>query len=191
MYGKPLYRILKSLFVPFIYILFRPKIINKDYIPADGCVILSGNHVQALDPILLAMSTKRGVRFLAKKELYKGPLKCFFYGLGAIPVDRKNSDSKAREKAVEMLKDNQVLGIFPEGTRNRTNQKLLPFKYGAVSFAKKTNALIVPFAIFGKFKLIGGNLRIVYGPPINIADMELEEANQLLYQKISNLMDTK
>jgi 1-acyl-sn-glycerol-3-phosphate acyltransferase len=189
MRGRFLYRFIKLIATPFIYILYRPKIVNKHLIPKDGCIVMSGNHVQALDPILLVMSTKRGIRFLAKKELHRGPLKYILDGVGAIPVDRQKGDSKAREHAVEILKDNQALAVFPEGTRNRTKEKLLPFKFGAVSFAKKTNALIVPFAIVGRFKLIGGKLKIVYGEPFSIEDMELEDANKLLYQKISDLMD--
>lgn len=56
--------------------------------------------------------------------------------MGCIPVDRKIHDENAKSEAIEVLKNNEVIGIFPEGTVNRTNDIILPFKYGAVSFAK-------------------------------------------------------
>ena len=79
-----------------------------------------------------------------------------------------------------MLKNNEVLGIFPEGTVNKTNEIVLPFKYGAVSFAKKTNAYIVPFAITGKYKIFRRSIKITYGKPYKVKqDLEVEN-NRLM-----------
>ena len=62
----------------------------------------------------------------------------------------------------------------------------MPFKYGAVSFAKKTNSLIVPFSITGKYK-IGGNIKITYGKPYKVSD-DLEKENNILMNKVINLI---
>ena len=71
--------------------------------------------------LLLISSTKRCVHFLAKIELFKGNKKIFFKNLGIIPVDRKRKNPEAIEKANEYLKENKIIGIFPESTINKTD----------------------------------------------------------------------
>lgn len=106
---------------------------------------------------------------MAKKELFESKFTNFFFrNMGCIPVNRSIHDKDAKNEAVEVLKNNEVLGIFPEGTVNKTNEIVLPFKYGAVSFAKKTNAYIVPFAITGKYKIFRRSIKITYGKPYKV-----------------------
>ena len=81
-----------------------------------------------------------------------------------------------------------AIGIFPEGTRNKTDKFLLPFKYGAVSIASKTDSLIVPFGITGDYKFRSKNLTIIYGKPFKVGNMSLEEANNKLYKIVERLM---
>ena len=80
------------------------------------------------------------------------------------------------------------IGIFPEGTRNRTDKLLLPFKRGAVTLAKETNTKIIPFAIKGRYLPFHG-LKIEYGEPIDISNMETKEANELLENKVRELLE--
>jgi 1-acyl-sn-glycerol-3-phosphate acyltransferase len=65
---------------------------------------------------------------------------------------------------------------------------LLPFKFGAVSMAKKSNSVIVPYAITGDYKFRSKNLKIVFGKAINVSNMNLEEANELLYKTVKILL---
>lgn len=118
---------------------------------------------------------------MAKKELFESKFTNFFFrNMGCIPVNRSIHDKDAKNEAVEVLKNNEVLGIFPEGTVNKTNEIVLPFKYGAVSFAKKTNAYIVPFAITGKYKIFRRSIKITYGKPYKVKqDLEVEN-NRLM-----------
>ena len=81
-----------------------------------------------------------------------------------------------------------MIGIFPEGTRNKTKEFLLPFKYGTVSMAKKTDSYIVPFGITGDYVFRSKNLTIRYGKPFKVTNMDLESANELLYKTVENLM---
>lgn len=183
------YYIMKYTLSPIFKLLYRPRIINKNYIPEKGPIILCGNHQHNFDPFLVVLSTKRQIHFLAKKELFTGFKKNLFKLVGCIPVNRQIKDEKAKAKALKYLRKNNAIGLFPEGTRNKTKDLLLlPFKFGAVSFAKKTNALIVPFAIIGKFKFFNNKLKIVFDKPLNIKDLDLESANILLYEKIKNLL---
>ena len=65
---------------------------------------------------------------------------------------------------------------------------MLPFKFGAVSIAKKSNALIIPFGITGDYKFRSKNLTIKYGKPFKVENMTLEEANNKLFEEVKNLI---
>jgi len=185
-----LYKLLKPLLWLLVKVLYNPKVIGRENIVNDGCVIAS-NHIHAFDPVIVMYSTKRVVHYLAKIELYKGILKFFFLSYGTIPVDRSKHNPKALELAVSYLKSGEVIGIFPEGTRNKSDEILLPFKFGAVKMAKEGNKKIVPCAISGKYKLFRSNVVIRYGKAIDISDMELDRANDLLRSKIIELLEEK
>ena len=107
--------------------------------------------------------------------------------VGCIPVDRSKKDDNATSKALEVLNQGFALGLFPEGTRNKTKEFLLPFKFGAVSMAKKTNATIVPFGITGDYKFRSKNLTIRFGKPYKVTK-DLEQENKKLEEIVGNLM---
>lgn len=185
-----LYRILRFLFSPIFKILYRPKIIGKENIIDNEALVIASNHKHAMDPLMIILSTKRVIHYLAKKELYKGILKVFFNAVGTLPVDRKNKNPNTISKAEEVLKNGGVIGIFPEGTRNRKKEDLLPFKKGAVSFAKNTNSKIVPVYIKGEYKFFRKSLVIIIGEPYSVKG-NLEEENEILREKILKLKETK
>ncbi len=182
------YKFVKAVVYPFFMCLYHPRIINNKKIPLNK-VILAGNHTSNLDGLLLVASTKRYVHFLAKIELFKGKLSnVFFTNMGFIPVDRKKKNKFALNKANEYLKSDKLIAIFPEGTINKTNDILLPFKFGAVSLAAKNDASIVPFAIIGKYNLFK-NIKIVFGEPYKLETNDLEKENELLMKKVIKLIE--
>ena len=182
-----LYRFLRFILKPFFKIIFRQIVIGFENIPDDGGVILAGNHTGNLDAAMMLYAPKRIVHMLAKKELFSNKLSnWFFRSMGAIPVDRKIHDSNAKIEAIKVLNDDNVIGIFPEGTVNKTDEYLLPFKFGAVSFAYKTGAEIVPFAICGKYKIFKDNIIIIYGKPYKVGS-DLEKENHKLREKVRKL----
>lgn len=185
-----LYIIIRPLLLLVAKIIFNPKIIGKENIPnKDGCVIAS-NHIHAIDPAILIYSSRRIVHFIAKKDLFLGKMKWFYLSFGTIPVDRNKKNPMAMAVAEEFLNNNEVIGIFPEGTRNKDGG-LLPFKFGAVKMAKATGKKIVPCAITGSYKIFRSTVKVRYGKAIDISDMELEEANELLRNKIMELLEEK
>lgn len=184
-----LYKVFRVLFLPVFKFLYRPKIINKQYIPKTGSAIIAGNHKHALDPILVDVCTKRMVFTLAKKDLHDGKFGFFFRAVGTIPVDLKSTTNKnATNAAIEKLKEGCLINLSPEAKRNYTKELLLPFKYGAVSMAKKTNSVIIPYSITGDYKLFSNNLKIVYGKPLDVSKLEIEEANKKLFNAIKKLL---
>ena len=182
-----------SLLTPIMRVLFRfyynPKIINKEVIPKEGPILIVGNHKHIYDQCLTIMATKRVIHYMAKKEYFDGKMAWFFKLVGCIPVDRSIKDHNATDKALKVLNSGGAIGLFPEGTRNKTNDVfLLPFKFGTVSMAKKTNATIIPFGLTGDYKFRSKNLTIRYGTPFKVGDMDLEDANKKLYEEVERLM---
>ncbi len=164
-------------------IVFRPTIIDNDKIPQDGRIVIAGNHTHFMDCITVAASTKRCVHFLAKSELMKPPLKWFFAPFGIIPVHRGQKDKAALSSAIEVLNDDKVIGIFPEGKVNENRYTLLNFKFGAVKMANVTGSRIIPFVITGKYKFFRKSkkgIKIQFFDPITVND-DLEVANKQLW----------
>ncbi len=179
------YKIVKPILFFLVHLLYRPTIIGKENLEIEGPIILAGNHTKWLDPIMLVAIVKRQIHFLAKIELFKGPISFITKGMGAIPVNRKIHDKKALETAITSLKQGLCIGIFPEGTINRTNDLIMPFKIGAVKMTKETNATLIPFVITGKYKLFRKNIKIEFLKPLKISE-NLEKSNQELMQLVED-----
>lgn len=166
--------------------IFRPKIIGKENIPKKGRVVLAGNHMFVLDPILVAICTWRCVHFLGKYEIFKYKFtNWLFTQAGVIPVHRQRKDHDALVAAKNYLKDEQVIGIFPESTIIKPEGvQLLPFKMGAVKMAYDTNSPIVPFTINGSYIPFNGRLEIIFHEPYYITGDDLVEENDKLRERV-------
>lgn len=148
----------------FLYkILFRVKAYGTENIPTEGAVILAANHISLLDPPMVGILIERKVHFMAKDELFKvpvfGPL---IRSFGAFPVKR-GSGIDAVKQSIKLLKDEKVMGIFPEGTRNASDEA----KKGTAMIALRSKAQVVPAAIVGDYKLFR-QTKVVYGKPIDV-----------------------
>ena len=168
--------------------MYKPTYIGLENIPKDKSFILVGNHTSYLDPLLVASTTKECVHFFAKDSLYKGIKKPLFKALGIIPVNRSIKDKNALNLGIKYLNDNKVIGIFPEGTINKTNKKIMDFKYGAVKMSKETNKLLVPFAINNKYKFLRKSVSITIGKPYIVKD-NLEIENKKLMEIVKNMIE--
>ena len=204
-----MYRILRFIIKPIYWLLYCPRIINKKMIPKVEAVIICGNHYHAFDQFNVMFATKRVLHYMAKKEYFDGehslfgdPKKPSKFGIAVskwlvhnakmvIRTDRNANTEEAKKAALDVLKSGKALGLFPEGTRNKTEEFLLPFKFGAVSMAQKTGAYLVPFAITGEYKarlFRKRNLSIRFGEAFKVPkDMDLEKANEKLYNIVSKL----
>lgn len=173
------YKILRPIVTGFVKIFFRPNIFGIENIPKEGRCILAGNHTSIFDPLLLMSSTKREIHFLAKNELWQGPKKIIFSNLGLIPVNRKIRDGNALHNAEKVLKNDLVIGIFPEGTTEKTGV-MLKFKKGAVKMSSDTDSPIIPFVITGKYNIFKNNLTIKFLDKIYIKDDLVKENERLM-----------
>lgn len=163
-----LYPMFCGIFAIYFKIMFKVVVIDKDNVPDEGGIVLCGNHISNYDPIMIAVPLRhrRQVKYIAKKELFQSKLGNFlFNSIGAFPVDRQSKmDMKAFRKAVSILKNGEILGIFAEGTRVKDGEPSTA-KAGVSMFAVKGNAVVVPVAISGTYKF-RSTITIKYGKPM-------------------------
>ena len=186
--SRPLYALVRGIFVPFMRMWWGLRISDADRIPAEGPAIVTPNHKSFWDSFFLAAATKRHLRFMGKSELFEGRLGKTFVRLGAFPVRRGESDAEALETARVILEQGGLLSLFPEGTRVRDPEGLGVPKRGAVRLALESGAPLVPAAITGTEKLFAGpfprptTVRLSFGEPIPVDELEAtpETAGDLL-----------
>jgi len=158
----------KIVFYPFLWLYFKPKVYGKHNRKSKGRVIIMANHISFLDPILLDLYFPRQPIYIAKSELFKNKFFGFILRhLGAFKVNRGGNDIGAVKKALQVLHEEKVLGIFPEGTRNK---ELSAFEPGVVKIALKTNTNIIPAYIGGKYGLFS-RIRLAFGEQIDLKDI--------------------
>lgn len=162
-------KILKPFFHFVALILYRVKIIGEENVPKTGSFILCGNHVHALDAPVIVVTAKRKIRFMAKEELYKNKVIGFLARVfEIIPVKRGTADLDAIKASMKAIKDGDILGIFPEGTRNGM-AKNESIKAGAAFMALKTNTPVIPVGVQGSFKPFR-KVTIRYGKPMDFSE---------------------
>ena len=183
------FKILSTILKPVFKFWYSPKLIGKENIPESGAIVVACNHKHLMDQCMVIVSTKRPIHYMAKSEYFENKkVAWFFKAAGCIPVNRNGKDTEAKDAATEVLQSQGALGIFPEGTRNKTEDLLMPFKFGAVSLAKKNNALVIPVGVSGDYKFRPKNLVARIGEPIDVSEMDLEEANEKLHKAVETLI---
>jgi 1-acyl-sn-glycerol-3-phosphate acyltransferase len=173
--------------------LFRFKSKGEENLPREGGYVLSANHMSNIDPwpLGLPLYPDRQLRFMAKSEMYKRPLKWILEPAGAFPVRRGMGDEEAMQRAVELAKGGEVVAIFPEGTRRNkgvVKRRRARPRSGAARVALQAGVPLVPAAIGGTESLMKlGPLRVAYGPPIeldDLKDMELRRAAKIATERL-------
>ncbi|MBD0843618.1 MULTISPECIES: lysophospholipid acyltransferase family protein [unclassified Streptomyces] len=144
---------------PLLRLVFRPRIEGLEHVPPTGAAIVAGNHLSFSDHFLMPAILKRRITFLAKAEYFTGPglkgrLTAFFFrSAGQIPVDRsgKEAGQAAIREGLGVLRKNELLGIYPEGTRSHDG-RLYKGKVGVAVMALKAQVPVIPCAMIGTFE---------------------------------------
>jgi 1-acyl-sn-glycerol-3-phosphate acyltransferase len=135
----------------FFRIILGLRVEDAKKIPKGRGVILCPNHISSWDPPLVGAAVPREAYFLAKEDLFR--VNKFFAWLirtyNAVPIRRETGGHGALRTAMKLLRENKLVVVFPEGTRNRTNDPLLPLKPGAALLSLKTGVPIIPCYILG------------------------------------------
>ena len=128
----------------FFWIKFSAKIYGAEKVPAGGPLLIASNHVTNWDPFLVHRAVPIRMAFMAKEELFKIPvLSWIMKNEKVIPVRRGAADRNAIRLAIAALKSERVLGIFPEGTRNKSGE-LQEFQPGMTMLAVKAQCGVLP-----------------------------------------------
>lgn len=175
------YRVFRNPVVFLTVLWTRMRRIGRENIPAEGGAVLVCNHLSMWDMITVACMTRRYVCFVGKSELEKNPLVRFFVRqVKAICVDRGKPDLGAIRRMLAMVKQGELLLIFPEGTRNRhpESQPLLPLQEGTAMVALRGGVPAIPLWICGKYNPWRG-LRVAVGKPIDLDEFRQERRPNL------------
>lgn len=165
-----MYKFIKGFLNFFVQIIFPYKLIGKEKVESGKACILVGNHYRIWDIIHMAYVTKDPVHFIAKQELFENKLiGSIARKIEAIPVARDGQDVKAVMTALKYLKRGEVISMFPEGTRNRSNEELLPLKGGAALFAIRSKAPVYPVMTNGKTRLFRRTV-ILVGDAVDLSE---------------------
>lgn len=193
------YSIARVIVTPLIRLIYGIKIEGKENLLQKGSLIVCSNHRSNSDPVILGSTLPYELKFMAKAELFKIPfLRGLIRLLGAFPVNRGKNDTEAINFAVRLLKNNKVLAMFPEGTRQKNGNTPLRFKSGVSLFAYKTHATVLPVAIATEGKVRPFKRNIVrIGKPISYEDLgftdgnaeNLRNASTLLHDRIASLIN--
>jgi 1-acyl-sn-glycerol-3-phosphate acyltransferase len=197
-----LYRFAFSFLPPLWRLVFRVSIRGAGNIPLTGPVLLASNHRSNLDPFFVGVSFPRQVHFMAKSELWKvKPLGWLIDMLGAFPVNRGEADRSAVKRALELLGAGAVVGMFPEGHRQRSRQvgEIHP---GVALFSLREGVVTVPMIVDGTERAVRRGLprfprvTVTFGEPLDLPGEDLPRAqraqlvSERLTQAFQKLLDS-
>lgn len=180
-----LYPAARVVCLAFLKLFFPYEVTNGKSLPEDKGMIVCSNHIHAIDPVLINATQNRLLFFMAKKELFKfKPIGHLIKKYGAFPVNRGNDGGNAIHTGEELLHDDNVVGIFIEGTRSRSGKFGNPHT-GAIVMAHHTNTPILPCCITGKETFVKPfkKTKITYGTPVTCEELGIKEGTNLEYRK--------
>ena len=194
---SPLYRVIGTLSIPVVKVLYRLRARGLEHLP-EGGFVLAANHTSNFDPWPLGIPflPTRQLRFMAKAELFNPILTPILRAGGAFRVRRGEGDLEAMRTAVELVREGEIVVMFPEGTRQTkglVKRHTARRHTGAARIALTANAPLVPAAIAGTDRLLRlGPLRVAYGPPIDLSDLDgqdLKSAARLATERLMATVD--
>ena len=192
---SPLYRIVGTLSIPVVKGLYRLRVRGLENVP-EGGFVLAANHTSNFDPWPLGIPflPDRQLRFMAKAELFNPVLAPFLRAGGAFKVRRGEGDVEAMRTAVELVREGEIVVMFPEGTRRTkglVKRHAARPHTGAARIALSAKAPLVPVAIGGTDRLLRlGPLRVAYGPPIDLSDLDDQDIKTAAKLATERLMAT-
>ena len=182
----------------FVYIiakpLFRYSAVGAEHIPKKGSAILASNHASYLDPPLVGLGVWRRINYLAKKEIFRNLIITYILKklFKAIPVDREQMDRNTLRRIYHLLRNNEILLMFPEGTRSYDGKLMKP-KSGVGMIAYSARVPVIPVYISGSYNIFPRNSKLIrlkpcsvfFGPPVDLEPYYNQKRSKELYKEIS------
>lgn len=184
-----------------IKVLFRLyfglRVEGEENMPRGGGVLLVSNHASYLDPPLLAVATRRRLNFMARDTLFRPGFGFIIRALGAFPIKRGKVDRAALKECVDRVGRDEVVLMFPEGTRTRDGRLQDP-KPGAAMLVRMTRGKVVPAYVKATYEAWskGGKLpqrvplTVVFGPPVEIEDLRRSKDKKASEEILTRIMDS-
>ena len=181
-----LYSVSKSLVWLYFHAFYKIEITGIGNIPNDGAIICP-NHFNIWDPMLVAICIPREIKFMAKYEVFRNPIVRFYLNdVGTYPVKRGEVDLASIKHTLKLLKQKELVGLFPEGTRMKSG-KLGEANSGVAVFAIKSEKAVIPVAITGSYKFFT-KLKITFGQPIDFVQYKKDKMTNDDYNKLSQIV---
>lgn len=168
-------RVIMSLYV---WILFRARQSHVERVPTSGPVIFAPNHFSNIDHFFVGAFTRRKLQFMAKSQLYRGPMRYVYRNGGVFPVRRGHRDERVFEVAHSILGRGGTICMYCEGGRSRTGRISDSAKPGIGRVALESGAPIQPVAIKGSEKVRNWkrlqlpSVKVLYGEPLRFERVE-------------------
>lgn len=182
---------------PVVSVATRLKVYGKERVPMDGGVVIACNHFSWIDPPALGAASPRTIYYMAKTEIHRAPgIGALIRAFGCFPVRRGESDREAVRMMRQIVHDGRALGLFAEGTRQRSGVPG-PVQPGAAMVALQEDVPILPAAVHGSQSWRPGNFHpvsIAWGEPITFDGLPkggkgYKEASLVLQSEIKKLWD--
>jgi 1-acyl-sn-glycerol-3-phosphate acyltransferase len=183
--GGPLYPLSRMTVAPLLRAIWRPNVEGRDNVPRTGGVLIASNHLSFVDSVVIPLVAPRKVVFLAKAEYFTGKgakgiaSRTWFNAMGMIPVEREDSRAAVNslDQALQVLREGEAFGIYPEGTRSRDG-RLYRGRVGVAHLAMQAGVPVVPVGIIGTpdVQPIGTNIprlakvTVKFGEPLHFGD---------------------
>jgi len=173
----------------FCYVVFRVGKIGKENVPKTGAYIMCANHTSNWDPPIIVACTNRKMHIMAKAELFKNKFICWFAEkCWVFPVKRGGKDIESMKHSLKVLKDGEMLMLFPEGTRNGMS-KNGKAQNGAAFMALRTGVPVIPVGIIGDMKPFH-KVTLNYGKPLDFSAYKSNKPEKEVLEKVSQeIMD--
>ncbi|MBP3378890.1 MAG: 1-acyl-sn-glycerol-3-phosphate acyltransferase, partial [Clostridia bacterium] len=176
-----------KLFAGPVKYLYRIRAVGLENIPEGGCII-AANHTAFSDVLVISAAAKRQVRYMAKAELFKTPLRPLIKALGAYPVERGGADVGSIKKTIALLGEGELVGIFPQGHRyGKQDPRNTEIKSGIGLIAYHAKTTVVPVFIDNKrlkTKMFQKNT-VIFGEPITFDELGYVSGGKVEYMNAS------
>ncbi len=194
------YQFLRHVLQVAAVLVYRVRYSGRENIPASGGVLVVSNHQSHFDPPLVGIGCSRQMHYVARETLMTfAPFRWLLKLIGAIPIDRDGFGLSGIKESLRLLKQGEMVVIFPEGTRSRDGE-LGRFRPGFTTLAARSNAVILPVAIDGAYRVWPrtkrfpglGRIRVHYGEPIphaEIAGRDEEEVVAEVKRRVRTCLD--
>jgi 1-acyl-sn-glycerol-3-phosphate acyltransferase len=177
-------------------VLWRARISGPLPVDEDEGAVIVCNHTSGIDPMAIQLCTDRVVHWMVAREYYEMPVARYaFRAVNFIPVNRGGIDTAATKMAIRLAQEGGLVGLFPEGRINLTDDLLLPGRPGAAMIALKAGVKVIPCFVsglpyngwaLGSF-VMRGNARVVVGQPIDLSKYAGRDGDRAVLEELTKV----